>query len=74
MNGIADKEKVNTVVQRITDIQYDHIQDSAYISAMIEDNSHSLFPQSISTERPDRVAAGLTEGKIIIVVDGSPNL
>ncbi|WP_257474981.1 spore germination protein [Bacillus sp. MCCB 382] len=74
VNGIADKENVNTVVQRITDIQYDHIQDSAYISAMIEDNSHSLFPQSISTERPDRVAAGLTEGKIIIVVDGSPNL
>jgi spore germination protein KA len=74
VNGIADKENVNTVIQRINDIQYDHIQDSSYVSSMIEDNSNSLFPQSISTERADRVAAGLTEGKIIIAVDGSPNL
>lgn len=74
MDGIADPENVNTVIQRIKDIQYDHIQDSSYIASMIEDNSNSLFPQSISTERVDRVAAGLTEGKIIIVVDGSPNL
>jgi spore germination protein KA len=74
MDGIADPENVNTVIQRITDVQYDHIQDSAYLSSMIEDNTNSLFPQSISTERVDRVAAGLTEGKIIIAVDGSPNL
>ncbi|PFP31147.1 spore germination protein GerIA [Bacillus sp. AFS073361] len=74
MDGIADPENVNTVVQRINDVQYDHIQDSAYLSSMIEDNTNSLFPQSISTERVDRVAAGLTEGKIIIAVDGSPNL
>ncbi|MEH7154912.1 spore germination protein [Neobacillus drentensis] len=74
MDGIADPENINTVVQRIGDVQYDHIQDSSYLSSMIEDNSNSLFPQSISTERVDRVAAGLTEGKIIIAVDGSPNL
>ncbi|WP_223590390.1 spore germination protein [Neobacillus bataviensis] len=74
MDGIADPENINTVIQRISDIQYDHIQDSSYIASMIEDNSNSLFPQSISTERTDRVAAGLTEGKIIIAVDGSPNL
>ncbi|MCM3690399.1 spore germination protein [Neobacillus niacini] len=74
MDGIADPENVNTVIQRIKDIQYDHIQDSSYIASMIEDNSNSLFPQSISTERADRVAAGLTEGKIIIASDGSPNL
>ncbi|WP_339148672.1 MULTISPECIES: spore germination protein [unclassified Sutcliffiella] len=74
VTGIADQENINTVIQRIQDIQYDHIQDSSYISSMIEDNSNSLFPQSIATERADRVAAGLSEGKIIIGVDGSPNL
>lgn len=74
IDGIADQENVNTVIQRIKDVQYDHIQDSSYITSMIEDNSNSLFPQSISTERADRVSAGLTEGKIIIAVDGSPNL
>ncbi|MDQ0201363.1 spore germination protein [Neobacillus ginsengisoli] len=74
LDGIANPENVNTVIQRIKDVQYDHILDSSYLSSMIEDNSNSLFPQSISTERADRVAAGLTEGKIIIAVDGSPNL
>jgi hypothetical protein len=74
IDGIADPENVNTVVQRISNVQYGHIQDSAYLSSMIEDNTNSLFPQSISTERVDRVAAGLSEGKIIIAVDGSPNL
>ncbi|RBP95832.1 GerA spore germination protein [Cytobacillus firmus] len=74
VKGIADQENINTVIQRIKDIQYDHIQDSSYISSMIEDNSNSLFPQSIATERVDRVATGLSEGKIIIAADGSPNL
>jgi spore germination protein KA len=74
MEGIADVETVNTVIQRIQEIQYDHISDTSYIASMIEDNSNTLFVQSIVTERCDRVAAGLTEGKIIIIVDGSPDV
>ncbi|PEC51084.1 spore germination protein [Bacillus sp. AFS077874] len=74
ISGIADDENVNTVTQRIKDIQYDHIPDSSFISSMIGDNTHSIFPQSIPTERLDRTVGGLTEGKIAIVVDGSPNV
>ncbi|WP_088042632.1 spore germination protein [Bacillus sp. EAC] len=74
LSGIADEENLHTVTQRIKEIQYDHISDSSYISTMIGDNTNSIFPQSIPTERIDRAVAGLTEGKIVIVVDGSPNL
>ncbi len=74
IDGIADIENVNTVMQRIKDIDYGQIEDSSYIAAMIEDNSNSLFPQSIVTERPDRVSVALSEGKVVIAVDGSPNL
>lgn len=74
MGSIANKDNIETVLQRIQDIQYDHISDSAYLASMIEDNSNSLFPQIIPTERSDRTAAALTEGKIIIVVDGSPDV
>ncbi|SFA85961.1 MULTISPECIES: spore germination protein [unclassified Bacillus (in: firmicutes)] len=74
MDGIADKEIVNTTIQRIQNIRYDHISDSSYITSMIDDNPNTLFSQSIVTERSDRVVAGLTEGKIVIVVDGSPNV
>jgi hypothetical protein len=74
MDSIVDKDNVQTVIQRIEDIQYDHISDSSYLATMMEDNSNSLFPQIIPTERSDRVAGALTEGKIIIVVDGSPDV
>ncbi|MFB5660472.1 spore germination protein [Alteribacillus sp. HJP-4] len=72
MDGIADRENVQTMTQRIQDIDYDHINDSSYINQMIEDNSNSPFPQLIDTERPDRVAAALAEGKVAVLVDGSP--
>ncbi|MCF6138620.1 spore germination protein [Pseudalkalibacillus berkeleyi] len=73
IEGIANKENINTVKQRLEQIEFDEIIDSSYISQMISDNSHSPFPQLLDTERPDRVAGALAEGKIIILVDGSPH-
>lgn len=73
IEGIANKENVNTVVQRIGDLEFDQIIDSSYISQMIADNHNSTFPVLLDTERPDRAAAVLAEGKIVIVVDGSPH-
>ncbi|MFC7371061.1 spore germination protein [Fictibacillus iocasae] len=72
IEGIANQENVNTVTQRIRDIQFDHVIDTSYITQMIADNTNSLFPQVIETERPDRVTSGLAEGKVIVLVDGSP--
>ena len=70
---IADEENVNTVIQRLNDIEFDQIIDSSYIEQIIADNSNSPFPQLLDTERPDRVAAVLTEGKVVILVNGSPH-
>ncbi|MCE7794449.1 spore germination protein [Salipaludibacillus sp. CUR1] len=72
LDGIADEENVNTIKQRVEDIEFDHIDDSSYINQLIEDNSKSPFPQLLDTERPDRTAASLTEGKVAVLVDGSP--
>lgn len=74
IDGIANQENVNTVVQRIQDLEYDQIPDSSFITQMIADNSNSPFPQIVDTERPDRVASVLTEGKIAVLVDGSPHV
>ncbi|MFG6115468.1 spore germination protein [Halobacillus sp. MO56] len=73
IDGIANKENVNTVMQRLQDIEYDQINDSSYITQMIADNSNSPFPQLLDTERPDRVTGALVEGKVTILVDGSPH-
>lgn len=73
MEGIANKENVNTVVQRIRELEFDQIIDSSYLTQMIADNHNSPFPVLLDTERPDRSAAALAEGKVIIIVDGSPH-
>ncbi|MED3573750.1 spore germination protein [Cytobacillus praedii] len=74
MHGITNEENVNTVKQRINEVNFDAITDSSYIVQLICDNSNSPFPQLLDTERPDRVSGILAEGKIAIVVDGSPHV
>lgn len=74
IEGITNKENVNTVVQRIQDIEIDQVIDSSYIQQIITDNKNSPFPQLLDTERPDRVSAILSEGKVAIFVDGSPHV
>jgi hypothetical protein len=73
LDGITNPENVNTVRQRITDIEFDEITDSSYIVQIISDNQNSPFPQLLDTERPDRISAILSEGKVAIFVDGSPH-
>jgi spore germination protein KA len=72
IDGIADQENINTAIQRIQDIEYDQIPDSSFITQMMADNNNSPFPQVVDTERPDRIASILAEGKLAILVDGSP--
>ncbi|MFK2826512.1 spore germination protein [Bacillus sp. B190/17] len=72
VKGIADEENVNTVIQRIGAIDYDEVIDSSFLTQMMADNGQSPFPQFIETERPDRVTGILSEGKVAILVEGSP--
>ncbi|RUL50900.1 spore germination protein [Lysinibacillus antri] len=71
IHGIATEEQVNTVRQRITDLDIADIIDSAVLEGLIDDNSLSLFPQMLLTERPDRFCDGLLSGKVGILVNGS---
>lgn len=72
MTGMADEENVNTVRQRISDLEVDSSLDSTILAQYIADNEKSLFPTLQQTERPDRVVHGLRQGQIAILVEGSP--
>lgn len=74
IDGISDKENVDTVIQRIKDVDMDQIIDSSFIQQTIADNKNSPFPQLLDTERPDRIASVLVEGKVAVVVNGSPHV
>lgn len=71
LKGLADPQLVEDVKKRIEKIDTDQILESGYIEEFIEDNHLSPFPQLQNTERPDRVIAGLNEGRVAILVDGS---
>lgn len=71
MHGIANDQMVQTLRQRITDLTIDELLDSAVLAEMIDDNSLSVFPQMLLTERPDRFCDAVLDGKVGVLVDGS---
>ena len=53
-------------------LKVDYILSSSQLEQFIKDNSTTAFPQSISTERPDKASNYLLLGRVIILVNGSP--
>ncbi|NMB44813.1 MAG: spore germination protein [Firmicutes bacterium] len=72
IKGIAEQGVVDEVRRRIHSIEVDAILESGYIEEYIEDAPYSPFPTMLRTERPDKVAAALLEGKVAIITDGTP--
>ena len=72
INGIADQTVLQAVKQRLKQIELDAVLDANYLSELMRDDRFSPFPTTGFTERPDIVAAKLLEGRIAIVVDGTP--
>lgn len=72
IEGIAEKDLVKEVKRRLKGIDIDGILDAGYISQLIDDSPFSIFETVGYTERPDVASAKLLEGRIVIVVDGSP--
>ncbi|WP_462409594.1 spore germination protein [Neobacillus sp. Marseille-QA0830] len=72
IDGIAAPELVEEVMKRLDKIKIDGILESGYIEELIEDSAWTVFPQIQNTERPDTVAANLLEGRVAIIVDGTP--
>lgn len=68
----ADKKLVDKIRDKLNNINIDMLYDSGYLEQYIEENKFSPFPQIQLTERPDKTASGLAEGRIAIVVDTSP--
>lgn len=72
LKGIANKKIVSEVKSRLKKIDVDGVVDSHYILKYLEDRPDSLFKQVGNIEKPDIVAAKMLEGKVAIIVDGSP--
>lgn len=70
--GLTNPQLIEEVKRRIRSVSTDYIGDSGMLEQFIEDSHFILVPQVLSTERPDRVIAGLVEGQVAVLVDGNP--
>ncbi|WP_071394448.1 spore germination protein [Bacillus tuaregi] len=72
IKGIANDKIIEEVKNRIDKINIDAILESGYIEELIQDETYTIFPTMHNTERPDAACGALLEGRIIIMVDGTP--
>ncbi|MGM0369194.1 MAG: spore germination protein [Bacillota bacterium] len=72
LEGISNPKLVDELKKRLEKIEVDAILDVENIKELVTDASFSPLPTVYKTERPDTVASKLLEGKIAILVDGSP--
>ncbi|MGK0466538.1 spore germination protein [Clostridium sp.] len=72
IDDIVDKDVLSEVRTRITAIDVDSIIDSGQIEQYIEDSPLCIFPQVFGTESPSIVKGNLMEGRIAIILNGTP--
>ncbi|MFZ3591734.1 spore germination protein [Bacillus sp. DJP31] len=72
IKGTVKDGLVEEVKKRLERIKIDGILESGYIEELIEDTPRSPFTTIMSTERPDKVAAAILEGRVVIFVDNTP--
>ncbi|WP_245629811.1 spore germination protein [Domibacillus robiginosus] len=69
---IANPELVQRMKKRLEAIDAENLYNAGHVEELIEDSTLSPFPQLLNTERPDRVAANLMEGRIAVFINGGP--
>lgn len=72
IEDIVRPEVLKELEDRMTSFKIDSILDSGILEQFIQDDWCSPFPQIQATQRPDKVASSLLEGRVAIVVDNSP--
>ena len=72
LSNVADDKVITKLRQRIENIDIDGVVDSSYISKFVDEHKTSLFKQTGTTEKPDIFTAKILEGRVGVIVDGSP--
>jgi spore germination protein KA len=72
ITDLVDNQVLQELKNRMKSIDIDSILATGYIESFIEDNPWSPFPFIHGTERPDKAAANILEGRILIMANGTP--
>ena len=72
MNNIANPKLVNEVKYRLNNLELDSIFSSGQLEQLIEDDDYIGIPSLLSTERPDKCASFLMQGRVVLLLNGTP--
>lgn len=72
ISDLANEELINEIKKRIEGISIDYCISIEEVSMLIENNNYLITNRILSTERPDRVARYLTEGRVALLLNGNP--
>ena len=72
INDIVDKQVLEELKKRIESIDVDAVLSAGKLEQYIESYAYTVFPQAFSTERPDRAIGNMLEGRIILILEGTP--
>ncbi|WP_058304102.1 spore germination protein [Gorillibacterium timonense] len=72
IQDIVNLNIVEEVKRRLASVDIESAPESGTVEQWIEDSFLSPFPQLLHTERPDKVVSSMLQGKVAILVDGSP--
>ncbi len=74
IKDLTHESYVQEAVDRLKKLETDSIFDTHMLIEYIDDSSTSIFPQFLTSERPDAAASKLVSGRIVGIVDGSPSV
>ena len=72
LKDVANDDLVAEVKYRINNLDIDYIISSGQLDELIKENSKNSIPETLTTERPDRAANSILDGRVVILINGSP--
>ncbi|MDP4178086.1 MAG: spore germination protein [Bacillota bacterium] len=68
LDNVANPNLLKTLCDKISNVDYDCFIGIGYLEQLMIDHPKSIFPQYLSTERPDKAVAGLLEGRFVLML------
>ena len=72
LKSVASKKVITEIEERLNSIDIDGITASYYVESLLRNNDSKLFRQIGTTEKPDIATGKILEGRVCILVDGTP--
>lgn len=74
LEDLVKPDLLRAIEERLNSFTIDSIFDSGMLVHLLEEKWYSPFPQVQTTERPDKAASAISEGRVVLVVDNSPEV